>query len=86
MTDFRRMAEGAHACFVMNEWEYFDGKPSVDDLEESIKSLVEDTPIDDGTSYCESGRIRVEREVIYDPDEPEAEPIIEWSYYVRIDE
>lgn len=78
------MAEAAHAAFVMNEWEYHDGQPSVDDLERIIQESVADISMDeDGTVYIEGGRIRVEREVIQEEGQ---EPLISWNYYLRIDE
>ena len=85
MADFRRMAEAAHAAFVMNEWEFYDGKPTVDDLERIIQESVADIDMNEGeTMYVEGGRIRVEREVIQ--EEGQEEPIISWNYYPRIDE
>ena len=78
------MAEAAHAAFVMNEWEYYDGKPSVDDLEAILQRLVADIPVEaDETYSAESGRLCVEREVIH--EEGQDEPLIVWNYFLRID-
>jgi len=68
----------------MNEWEYFDGKPSVADLETILQTLVSDIPLEaDETYIAETGRLRIEREVIQ--EEGQDEPLVMWNYYLRID-
>lgn len=80
--DPRFMAEASHPAFKEAGWEYYDGAPTVDRLEETIRNLISSCPIDEREwTYSETGRIRVQREVY---EEEGVDPYIEWGIYLRL--